>query len=1203
MKIKSLDISGFKSFCDRTKVKFDNSVTAVVGPNGCGKSNIVDAIRWGLGEQSVKTLRGKGMGDVIFGGSEKRGPQSRAEVTITFDNSDGLSHPLYTDYPEVAVTRKLHRDGTSEYLINKTPCRLKDISDLFAGTGGGARAYSIIEQGRIGLIVSSRSEDRRGMIEEAAGITRFKKSRQAAIKKMEMTRQNLLRISDVVKEMGRNMENLKRQARKAERYNLYAKEQRDNELYVAAHRYLEHLAKLKTQNLLFEASKAEFDNFRDDQELAEARLETLRIDEATSRTELESAKQIAAKADTEITMLETEIGHLEKSLERIQKEEGALQEQQLETARRLQSSKDEREVIEARLGSLDDDAEYLTNIRLEAERRAENSRERLLELGRNFDEKRDNMSRYSAKIAASQAELLSMNRRVEDLEERLKHIIGERDTLCGQIEEFSKIAANMDERFISTKEELESLRVLAKTEGEAYEELLNQVKKCDDEKALIKEALGIKSTRLESLKEMNESLERNGNAVREAAKALNEEGTEGFSGLLVDYIECPQKYEIPLAAVLSEKLESLVVNSFNEGLHILDWLKSKELGRVTALSMTGITDDGSSLAGEFNHELVLGSLAGFIKISSEISTSLNRVLKDIYVVENIDSIRVLKEQTAGVAGFVTLDGQFFDKNGTLQGGCAKSAGADLLGQSREIRELEQEVTSLRTSLNDVDFKFENLKDEMNRRGDAAEKARVDLQRTGFVLSEIEKDQSRAKRDLESVKERNSNLDRDITQLNTQLEQTVTQQTAMTADLEKYESEKQNLLRVIEDESQLISAVREEADRLQAEVTDAKIKEAQFIQQQHSAVERAKQIAAIEHDAEKTKERISFRKSEIAVEVKEITERILILKEKLDASLDSIDTLAKDVQAKAVVLDEKMAIFNESQQLFKEKRQFTENLRANVSKLELAVSKVESDIEHIIESAIEKYDVELTLILGEYHMRPMPGIETFNRIEELKGLIERMGSINPTAIDEYSEIQERFVEKESQKDDIEQALEDLETAIAKMDKDSRRMFKETFDVVNEKFQEIFPRLFMGGHARLELTDPDDLLNTGVDIIASPPGKKLRAIELMSGGEKALTAVSLLFAIFMQRPSPFCLLDEVDAPLDDANVGRFIDMVKEMTDKSQFVIITHSKITMEGSDSLYGVTMQEPGVSKMISVNLVNSRTKSTNNSKESSSAAV
>jgi len=1000
---------------------------------------------------------------------------------------------------------------------------------------------------------------------------------------MELTRQNLLRINDVVAEMGRNMENLKRQARKAERYNLYAREQRDAELHVASHRYLEHLAARKTAALQLEQAEEVCDTLRNVLEASETRLESLRIEEAEARTELESARQQAMAVDGGITLLEKEISHLEEGLERIKREEASLLEQQLESDNRMASNHEERRILETRLSTIASDAYAMTVAREESERRARDARDRLVELGREFDAKRELMSRCRARVAGSQSAIEAYSHRIEEAAARLESTRSQSKTIEMQIAGYRELLSGFESRLTVTQDELAILRTRAREQGEHYEQLVGQVHACDEERQAVREELTAKASRLESLHELNNSLDRHDNGVRQAVEALREAGVDSFDGLFIDFIACPRELEVALAAALSDRLQSLVTGNAESGFALLAWLKERDLGRVCAIPMTLCTAEGALPVVEGPG--VRGRLIDLLQVDDRVSGAAERLLRDVFVVESEADARRLWECYSGQASFVTLDGQFIDITGAMRGGRPSSPGADLLEQKREIRELEGMVNALRMRSSDLEQRFEETREEMRRCGEMAEQSRSDAQRMEFLLSEVDKDRNRAAEDLESALEKCAHVERDVAQQSEQLERMTADRDRVQAELEAAGAEHEKLSVGIEEQSALIAALQDEADRLAAEVTEARMREIKVKHQHEAAIERSQQIAAIEEDVTAALERIARRRNEIVVETGRTAGRIVAAREKLADQLNHVDRVNALVAQATQRLDDRMQVFAEAQSLFKAKRTEVEDAHEKVSELQMSLQKSESDIDHLLLSAREKHDVDLPRILGDFHLRDIPDRVVFDRIEELKSLISRMGSINSTAIEEYADIAQRYEQKVTQKADVEQALEDLESAIARMDKDSRRMFKETFDAVNEKFQEIFPRLFKGGHARLLLTDPDDMLTTGVDIVASPPGKKLSNIDLMSGGEKALTAVSLLFAIFMQRPSPFCLLDEVDAPFDEANVGRFVDMVREMADRSQFVIITHSKVTMEGADTLYGVTMQEPGISKMISVNLV------------------
>ncbi len=1183
MRIKSLLINGFKSFCDETRINFDHALTAVVGPNGCGKSNIVDAIRWALGEQSARNLRGRGMEDVIFNGSKNRGAQSLAEVTITFHNDDGLSHPYYADYPEISVTRRLHRDGTSEYLINKTPCRLKDVFDLFLGTGGGARAYSIIEQGRIGLIVSSRSEDRRAMIEEAAGITRYKAARRLAGRKMDQTRQHLLRVTDVVAEMERNLSHLKRQARKAERVRRHQAEQLDQELWVASHRFLELRAQTATLDQSLADADGSLEAGRDGLKAAEARMTACRASEQEARATLDRDKGAAHEIDGTILRIESDLGHLRENLERLRGEERSGAGLEVEAASRLRALQEERADLAGRMEEIERDALALAEQRSDAERQAGGARQRLAELGETYDGRRDRISRARARIAASDSVLTGLEQRLGEVRERLEAVTRERSGIDLRIAEAERQVASLARQASSVESALGDAAGTVEIESGAYEQLRADLDACDRERQAVRDELQAKGSRLESLVEMHEGLDRHDRAVREAVAALREAGDDRFEGLLVDFVSCPESHELALAAALADRLQALVTRDHHAGLELLSWLKERDLGRVTVLPREGVAR--RETAEVFDDPDVLGLLLDSIEIRDGLDGALRGLLGDVFVVRDLAAAERLWAGCAGRCSLVTLDGQYLGSRGVVRGGRPSSPGADLLVQNREIRVLGEEVERLRASHTETETRFDGLKAELLRRREAAELARLEVRRQELVLAETRKDSGRAADDLEGLRARRESIERELTHQRGLVEQTVDDRDRVAAEAALARREIGELESVLVEDQARIDACREEVDRFAAEAADLRVGEARIEQRRSAAVDRSQQIAAAFAEIEEQTSRASRRHLETAREQGSIAGRIVCLAEDLAGRLTAADRMREAVAARGRELDTVLADLADTEAEVERLRAVAGKATERVTDLRMKRQEAALDVTHLIENAGERYDINLLRVVGDYHMRPIPGPEVRARIDELKGLIERMGPVNPGAIDEYEETRKRHEEKVRHKQDVEQALEDLERAISRMDKDSRRLFRETFDVVDAKFRETFPRLFKGGQARLELTDPDDLLTTGVDIIAQPPGKRVGNIELLSGGEKALTAVALLFAIFLHRPSPFCLLDEVDAPLDEANVGRFVQMVRELTDRSQFILITHGKATMEGCDALYGVTMEEPGISKMVSVRLV------------------
>ncbi|MBW2276250.1 MAG: chromosome segregation protein SMC [Deltaproteobacteria bacterium] len=1184
MRIKHVQLSGFKSFCDNTRILFDSSLTAVVGPNGCGKSNIVDAIRWVLGEQSAKNLRGKAMEDVIFNGSATRGPQSLAQVTITFHNDDGLSHPAYADYPEVAVTRRLHRDGTSEYLINKTQCRLKDITDLMLGTGGGARAYSIIEQGRIGLIVSSRSEDRRAMIEEAAGVTRYKSARRVASRKMDQTRQNLLRIRDVVTEMERNLRSLKFQAHKTTRFKRYRAEQRDLELHVAAHEFLELRALAQASAAQMAEAEQGLERAREDLDTREAGVAQRRGEEQSVRTELERARASSFEVDNAIQVLQSEVNHVKETMARLSAEVEGIESEEAEGLRQLDSLTREDIELAEHNAELEQSAVDAARERGELDELVGVARTKLSDLGQIYDAERDQMSRARARIAAAGSAVESLAQRVTEVQERLDAIRADRADLDEVEHDLGARVAELRGRSGDVATALQTATTAVESENEAFERLRVELDECDTERRRVRDELQGKVSRLSSLEELRDGLARHDRAVREAVVRLREEGERRMRGLLVDFIECPAEYEVALAAVLGDQLQGIVADDIKDGIELLEWLKERNLGRLTVLSRTVTLKRQIETTAVFD-PAISGKLLDFLVVDPQVKELVGYLLGDVHVVSSgQDAARVWIESPVPTS-LVSMDGQVVLASGVMRGGRAESPGADLLVQKRQIRELTDQVQSLKQNHTGLDQRFDALKRELVERRDAADAARQQVQQQEILLVETRKDESRAADELEALQERREGIDREIVHQEELLQQARDDRAQAEAELEETRALIERLERSVAECATEIDACREEVERLTNSASDSRVREAELEQKQRAAVDRKRQIGATATELRDRLKGFEERRRTNAAETGKAAGSGVRMREVLGEKLDEAARFGGEVDELGRSLSRAGVALADTEAEVKNQRARVNEAADRVGALKLARQEVDKDVEHLLESVEERHDTSLLRTLGDYHMRPQPGENELLRIEELKRLISRMGAINPAAIEEYEETQTRYEERTRQMADVEQALEDLERAIARMDRDCRQLFKEAFEVVSARFQEIFPRLFKGGQARLVLTDSEDMLNTGVDIVAQPPGKRLGNIELMSGGEKALTAVSLMLALFLHRPSPFCLLDEVDAPLDEANVGRFIEIVREMTGRSQFIVITHSKVTMEGADALYGVTMEEPGVSKLVSVRLV------------------
>jgi chromosome segregation protein len=1182
MKIKKLEVCGFKSFVDPIALHFDHDVTCIVGPNGCGKSNVVDAIRWVMGEQSAKNLRGRAMEDVIFGGTESRGPHGFAEVTITFDNTELLAPPEY-NMPEIAVTRRLDRQGNSEYLINKTQVRLLDVTNLFLGTGVGRRAYSIIEQGRIGLIVTAKPTDRRMLIEEAAGITKFKAKKQAAERRMEQTQQNLLRVNDIIEEIQKTLASLKRQAQKAERYKKYRAEIRDLELWVASHRFMELTVTHRVLSAQMDRAVATAEGARMALRMREAELEAERVQLATLESVVEKAQTRAYGADNAVRLLETQIQHGVEQLAQIQEREASAQRE----IERLSAQREElageaeslSRALESHAESEAMEAESLERETAELDKR----RAGRDEADRALRSARDKVAEADLRIARADAMLAGFDKRREDTRARLSRIDAEREQLTERIGDLQQEAGELRAR-------LDGLRSghteIGKARGELEEELARlrqDIVHSDETVERLRSQLATKRSRLHSLEEIQQRFEGVGKGVRALMTHYGDNAGGKVHGLVADRFECPPHLTKALAAALGEKLQYVVVDDLSTGVDAVRYLTEGKRGRATLIPNVPRSEK-SAPSEPPQHAGVVGKLLSLVKAKPEDGVLAEHMLGDVLVVETLDVARELHDAGHGTDMLVTLDGQVLFTDGSLSGGDGEDAGAHLIEVKREIRELRDEVATLDAEMSSAMSRHGSLRNAIAQRQAALEATRTDAHDKEIALVTADKDLRRA---AESVKQ-------------------------ATARIQTLAFEAEELSRVLGGETEEEAQGR--ADRSAAQV--AKL-EAEQETAAADEIHRARRSAVEEQTALVTEVRVRAAQAKQRLEsdravverlgrsMEEITQRGERLKEELTTMARQQGELAgrgaKDREDMATAAEDAMAAQNElsrvrgeyesarnsladQDQSLRQVRMSIEAETQEANSLTLREREVGMALEHLLEGVYEKHRLDIRRELGDFHDRAMPDEALKSRIDELISVVERMGEINLTAIDEFEERNKRYEYLVGQKDDLEKALGQLDQAIRQMNRQSKKMFRETFDEVNARFQTMFPRMFGGGKAELRLTDPENMLETGIDIIAMPPGKKLTSIELMSGGEKALTAVSLIFAIFQYKPSPFCLLDEVDAPLDEANIGRYCEMIRAMTGRSQFILISHSKTTMESADVLYGVTMETPGISKIVSVEL-------------------
>ena len=1180
MYLKSIEIHGFKSFANKIKFEFHNGITGIVGPNGSGKSNVADAVRWVLGEQKVKQLRGSKMEDVIFAGTENRKPLGFAYVAITLDNSD---HKLDVDYEEVTVSRRLFRSGESEYMINGTQVRLKDVNELFYDTGIGKEGYSIIGQGQIDQILSGKPEERRELFDEAAGIVKFKRRKNQALKKLDDENQNLVRVQDILAELERQVGPLEKQCEKAKKYLLF----KDDLKKYDVNMFLVEMEDIK--NRLSDLDK---------------KLEIATSDMNSSNEEFENIKK-------QYTKLEADLEEINNSIEakktmstdtvlKIEKLEGRI----LVLKEQINSAKNNEEFIAARVNAISSDIaqkeKNLTELCKEKDDNENVIQETIKsqsEITTDISVIKEEIENFDKEIAEHKAEIIEILNSKSMIKSKLQRC----DTLLEQINirksqlnqkliEFQSEKENQESKIEELKAELDKVNYSIDELNKTVSEYRNDLNDLRVENSKITKSISENRERyhksksnLEALKNITERYEGYGNSIKKVMEL--KENKKGIIGVVADIIKVEKKYEVAIETALGGNIQNIVTDTETTAKEIIEYLKKNKYGRATFLPLSSMTKKtGFNNEDVFSDKGVLGLACDLVEIKKEYEGVTKYLLGKVVVVDTIDNAIALERKYRYSLRIVTLEGEYLNIGGSISGGAFKN-NSNLLGRRREIEELENKLKDLKNEKENLDKNLIENRSKTSVLNDELDKINKALQEQNIAKNTLELN-------LKQAKDRKNNIDTEYQEYTAESGNIASEigsinnnSLELNKELTNVEDRNSELEELIKQKSNNMDSINAKLVEKTSLLEEINIEISSLKQKHEFLCEKIQnsnnQISDLKNELEQIKNNSSENNNEISARIetidgitKEIEEGRKLI-EKLNLEIGDLKN-AKEKQ-------------NKDHKEFFDKR---EELSSRITQLDKEIYRLNSQKENLQ----EKNETKINYMWNEYEITYRNAIELRdeslndkaelrNSIANLKRQIKELGDVNVNAIEEFKEINERYQFMKEQHEDLMRAKENLLKIIDELEVGMRKQFKEKFAEIQVEFDKVFKELFGGGAGVIELTEADDILDAGINIISQPPGKKLQNMMQLSGGEKALTAICLLFAIQNLKPSPFCLLDEIEAALDGSNVIRFAEYLHKLTENTQFIVVTHRRGTMGCADRLYGITMQEKGVSALVSVDLL------------------
>lgn len=1180
MYLKSIEIHGFKSFANKIVFQFHNGITGIVGPNGSGKSNVADAVRWVLGEQRIKQLRGASMQDVIFSGTETRKPLSYAYVAITLDNSD---HQLAIDYDEVTVARRIYRSGESEYLINGTPCRLKDVNELFYDTGIGKEGYSIIGQGQIDKILSGKPEERRELFDEAAGIVKFKRRKAAAQTKLENEKQNLVRVNDILSELEKQVGPLEKQSEVAKVYLRKKEELKSldiNVFLLENKRLREQLASAEEKYNLASTELGEtgekYEGIKEEYERIQQEIESLDVAIEAAREQLTDTGLMRGKLEGEINVLKEQINSAHGSENHLNNRKAALEEE-------IAGKEQEKQDILTDKKDTDTQVQEIAEAAAKAKADLEAIQNKITELNNNIEAGKNTIigelnqrATIKSKMGRFDTMMEQINIRKAELNSRL--LRAKSDEVARE-----ETVKKLEETFETVTEELRQM-----TEQEAASELeLGNIREnltgLDAKLRETQTRFHQEQSKLEALTNITERYDGYGGSVKKVMEQKEKE--KGIIGVVADIIQVEAKYETAIETALGGNIQNIVTDNEETAKHMISFLKQNRLGRATFLPLTSITKPQEFKNPEALKEKgVIGMADELVGTEEEYRNVAKAMLGRIVVVDNVDNaVKIARKFDYGIR-MVTLEGELLVPGGAISGGAFKN-NSNLLGRRREMDELEKKVKKLSEDITTYNQKIEDTKSKRNKLRMDLEALKTEMQRKSIEQNTARLNISQARERMEEEAESAQSLKLEEQEIETKIfeirsgKESITQELAASEELEKTTQEQ-----ILGFQKELESCRLEESEAsAHAGEWEVKVeKMRQALDYKQANVDR---IGGELERAQAELKEILEALTENAQEVERKKNNILEIEKTIAASHENQDASRKKLDEDLAKKEELSA---KQKDFFRSREEMSERMNAldkEVYRLGEQKKKLEDGIEGQINYMWDEYEITLSDAAGlrNEEMNDLPAMK--REISGLKDEIRKLGNVNVNAIEDYKNLMERYTFMKTQHDDLVEAEKTLEGIIEELDTAMRKQFTEKFAEISREFDKVFKELFGGGKGTLELMEDEDILEAGIRIIAQPPGKKLQNMMQLSGGEKALSAISLLFAIQNLKPSPFCLLDEIEAALDDSNVGRFAKYLHKLTKNTQFIVITHRRGTMEQVDRLYGITMQEKGVSTLVSVNLI------------------